>query len=720
MMLRSNDRYFDFKEDIDVEKQSKLLEAIADTAGDFSYQFDLKRTDNNMSIFGFPTADVVKSIYRSVPCDILGDDNIPMYSGQIRVENLTKTEISCSFFSGNYNWINQLSGDMTDLDLSAYTTDLTKLNIIASFANDSGIVFPFIDLGGLVTRSYRSLKTEDFVGSFYVKTLMHEVFAQSGLKLQGDLLSDPMFNKLVIVTNTRSKVAQDNNSIFVATEISQSGNAGPFAFELQTDPYYVGSDITVTVAGNVLSGNRFLFPNGAILDIEIEAESDDVLFVNVEKNGSTLLIGGVAVGVGGNGNFKGTTSARLDAGDRLSFSSTAAPGANLLRMKVKVKPVFIYQSTGRGAVPLWTMAQFVNNFMQLFCCISDYDAVSKTVTIDLLDKLKSKDPIEITESVEITDTNFSELVDNYGQKTNIEYSSSNDEDLSEYNISTYVKYGAGVISIANDFIPKSKTLFTSDISSPISYINLAFACSLEKINFVQIANAKKSTNAMQITSDITSVTIGGSGEARLNIANANRTFQLNDLVRIDFDGVYADGEYVVDDVTSTYITLFGLPFASTTTGQATKLRHELTSDDSVYIFAHTPGLPLTDISGFSTFMLDDSSLTDLYCDYFNLLKTGAPIEDTQKQGLSFGQVTNPSSFQRNIIQTYWNQFSLIANDPEKLFLKIEIPKHTFLGLTPLRPIRVRTLETDNLYYLNRVSGYKNSYTPCTLELIKLS
>jgi len=119
-------------------------------------------------------------------------------------------------------------------------------------------------------------------------------------------------------------------------------------------------------------------------------------------------------------------------------------------------------------------------------------------------------------------------------------------------------------------------------------------------------------------------------------------------------------------------------------------------------------------------MLDDSSLTDLYCDYFNLLKTGAPIEDTQKQGLSFGQVTNPSSFQRNIIQTYWNQFSLIANDPEKLFLKIEIPKHTFLGLTPLRPIRVRTLETDNLYYLNRVSGYKNSYTPCTLELIKLS
>jgi len=61
----------------------------------------------------------------------------------------------------------------------------------------------------------------------------------------------------------------------------------------------------------------------------------------------------------------------------------------------------------------------------------------------------------------------------------------------------------------------------------------------------------------------------------------------------------------------------------------------------------------------------------------------------------------------------------MINDPVKLFCQANIPYNVFLNLNFLRPITIKTLETSNLYYLNRISGYKGSEEQCTLELIKL-
>lgn len=713
MMLRSNDSYFDGDVDIYIEKQSKLLGSLDETVGDFSYQFELPRTDNNMSILGFPLPDAVKSIYRSVPGEILGEDGSPIYTGQIRLEKVSDN-LYCSFFSGNYNWINAITGNMTELELSQYDTELSELNIISSFTQDSGLVYPFVDLGALITRGYRSLKTEDFVGSFYVKTLMSEIFNNAGLKLSGDLINDPVYNKLVVSSNSRYKTAVDDSSMFIATAVSQSATNTFFEFELLTDQYYVGSDITVATPA---SATTFTFANGLIADLEIEVEADDAMSINIRRNGSLVLLGGVTVGVTGVKNFKGRTSLKINSGDVIGFGGIAASG-NISSLKIKLTPVFIYRSVGRAAVPLWTQAQFVDNIMKLFCCIADFDSASKTVTINFFDKISTKNHIDLSQFIEVYDTDFAEAVDGYGQITTLAYSESNDEDLNEYNISKFIKYGAGQISIENDFIEKNVNLFTSDISSPISYINLAFLSSLERINFVEISPATKSTTAMVITSDITSVT-DDAGKARLNITDADNTFEVNDVVRLEFDSIYTDGDYIVEEVTTTYIVVIGLSFGNTATGTATKMRYELTTDDSVHIFVHTPDVAFSDISEFSDFTLDDSLYSALTSDYFNLLKNGRPIE-SETQGLSFGSITNSSSFQLNLIDSYWGQFSRVVNDPVKLYARGYIPKSVFTSLTCLSPIRIRTEETDNLYYLNRISGYKNSYTPCEIELIKLS
>jgi hypothetical protein len=76
-------------------------------------------------------------------------------------------------------------------------------------------------------------------------------------------------------------------------------------------------------------------------------------------------------------------------------------------------------------------------------------------------------------------------------------------------------------------------------------------------------------------------------------------------------------------------------------------------------------------------------------------------------------------YQVTMIDSYFRLFSQVLNDPVKLLCTCHIPYALFVQLDFLSPITIRTIETTNEYYLNRISGYKESYLPCTLELIKI-
>jgi len=72
-----------------------------------------------------------------------------------------------------------------------------------------------------------------------------------------------------------------------------------------------------------------------------------------------------------------------------------------------------------------------------------------------------------------------------------------------------------------------------------------------------------------------------------------------------------------------------------------------------------------------------------------------------------------------MIETYWQMFQRILNDPVKLFSLANIPYNIYLSIDFLRPITIKTLETSNQYYLNKISGYEGSEIDCTAEIIKL-
>jgi len=170
MMIKVNGEYLDFDDTIEIESQIKLFEEISTANGEFSYSFELSKTSNNLKLLGFPFPDSIKSIYQNVACEIIDNSGFKVYTGSLQIENITDV-INCSFFGGNSDWFALLSEPISSLPLYKYNVDLTVANIQASWLKDSGIVFPIIDTGVLVSRSYTNLKVEDFTSCFYVKTL---------------------------------------------------------------------------------------------------------------------------------------------------------------------------------------------------------------------------------------------------------------------------------------------------------------------------------------------------------------------------------------------------------------------------------------------------------------------------------------------------------------------------------------------------------------------
>lgn len=738
MRLRSNDRYFDFTGDVEMEKQSKLFEKIDETSGDFSYQFDMPKTANNMAMLGFPTPDAVKSIYKSVPCDALDTDNIPLYTGQIRVEELSDRFITCSFFSGNYNWIGLLSGNISETDFSDLDTDLSETEIINAGTNTEGIFYPLIDTGGLITRGGPNLVVQDFTGMIFLKTAFERIFSDAGIKIQGDLFNDPLYNSILISRLTVDQKSIDDRSTYANKSTDQAYILGsPFStlpliekilFDDDSSfPYFDGSQ-------NNFVSSRYTADVDMMVDVDVSikaqyqndnASAGDVFEIKIYVDGSEVYKARFTPPPP-SPDFSTLSlkrNIRLDAGSYVEVFSYVDPAflptppsfasaGFLSGSKIKITPTFLFKTFGNSMLPNWTKAKFVNNILSLFCCICDYDQASKTLTIDFFNNIKAKSQIDISEFIKVKKENTSDFLSSFAKKNLLKYADSDAEDIKKYNVRYSEPYGAGIININNDFVPDTETILDSDLKAPVSYVNTIFSASLERVDFVEM-DERESTQFTSIQDS--------SGKSRINMADASLFTRL-DLCRIKNCTVPEyNGDWIITAVSTTFIVI-DKTFSTTATGDVTKIVHKYTDTEDVHLFVAAT-YDVANVSRFSNlvnYRLVENDYPNVSYSFFNLLNTGNQINDDYPQSVALGVVKNTLSYQRTLLDTYWGNVDNVLNDPVKLFAEGRFPKSVFLSLTPLRPIRVRSVETDNLYYLNRITGYKNSYTPCTLELIKLS
>jgi len=726
MMIKVSNEFLEFDELIEVEKQIKLFEEISTTDGDFSYAFELGKTLTNTRILQNPQPDnISKLVYQKIPAKLLSDSGAETFDGFIRIERITDV-YHCSFFAGNNNWFGMLSGSLQDLDWSEYDTNQTEITIQAAIFNTRGVVFPVVDNGALLTRGYQQLKVEDFVAGIHVKDVFNKIFSSHGIKIQGELLEDANFQTAITIKNGRYQSEIDASSTFAQQTATQArpGENVQYTVIFDNDsvyPYFDGANNPY----NPLTG-VYTVPYKMRLKIEVELTP---AIVNASYNQRIYLyLNGVYtfvdIGLAAGGLYNSATpgdsetftfvrSIVFNQGDTIFFKSEWQHSAgstqnDVVSGTVKFTPEFIYKAFGAAIVPDWTQQEYVSNIFRLFNCLASYKESTQTLTVNLFEKIKSKPAIDLSEYISSTEVDYTEFISAYGKKSLLSFKEKEDEEIKK-RIQKFFSYSKGDIEVNNDFLPDSADALVSDFAFPIGYINPAFDMSIERLNLLSVSE-EESVEATAVTDS--------TGQARFAIPED--IFQLSDLVRVsESSNPIYNGDWMVENQAAGYVELKGLPFDTAATAKLTKLQFNYNESDDVFILHHVPLYTVSKFSGKSFFTVENTDLSTLSMAFSNLLQTGRQVNRDFIYSLSFSGESNPLHYQQTLIQQYFRLFGQVLNDPVKLISTANLPYHVYHQIDFLSPVKVLTEESTNVYYLNRIRGYKGSEYECTLELIKI-
>ncbi len=729
-MIKVGDYYLDYSEDIDIERQVKLFENIDENAGDFSYSFDLANNSHNNSLLGIPLADSKSKLTNTkIPASIKDKQGITIYDGYIRIEKVNKQKIQCSFFSGNNNWFSELNENISEIDLSDLDFELSESTVYSYRTNTEGIAIPLIDSGELTNRGYYQVKVEDFVPGLYVHTLFKRIFQKHSIKIQGELIEDRLYKSLITIKNSKNIDQIKAASVYTGTTGVNTRVA-----ELTHYKMYFGD-----TSYPFFDGSSGLFdPITSIWTADAKMRIDTEVFLRPTivdesyNNRIYLYINGVYtfvdIGLPGviSGLYSSATNGAIDpfflkrtftveAGDTVEVYSEWQQSLDSDENDInsgtwKITPAFIYQVTGDSVAPKWTQQKYVSNILRIFNVITDYDPYSKTITFNFFDKIKSKPYINLSNNIGDIDTDFTDFIQGYSRKNTFTYKKVDFSELRDKNIFDFFTNTDGVIEASNEFLVGADSVVESDFSSPQGYINPVFDISIERTNLVTLKEAD--------STDITSV-------SGTNFSIADGIFLVGDIVRIsDAEVSQYNGDWVVYYKGSGYVRLTGIGFYGDSTGRMTKLEYNYNETDEVYLMINIPDYDYSDASG-ASLIIESTYRSHIAIGYFAMLYTGRQINEDYKQSISFGTLNNvdtPSTlfYQRTLLEYSWKLFMGILNDPTKLISNTSyLPAVLFNQIDFLQPIYITSLESSNLYYPSRITGYKNSSEPCIIELIKL-
>ena len=723
MMIKVSNEFLEFDELIEMEKQIKLFEDISTTDGDFSYSFELQKTLLNTKLLGNPFPDnISKPVYQQIPAKILSDSGAETYDGYLRVERITEV-YHCSFFAGNNNWFVEITGLLSDLDLSRHDTDNNELTIIESWTKTEGLVFPFLDNGGLITRSYAQLKIEDFVGGFYVKTIFDRIFIEAGIKIQGELLEDWRYQHLLCLNNSKNPELIDANTSYVeksAPQVLPHNTILKVTWDNDTIfPFFDGSSNSFNLAAGTYTASLKMTVNVQLTTVMSSTGFLTVTAVFLYKNGVQIR----AAGAGGAANVEHVASmnvtVQLEAGDTLEVYqlqvNADGDAGTIHRGTIKITPTYIYRTIGSSAVPNWTKQDFVSNILRMFNVLASYNKGTATLTLNLFEKIKDKPAIDLSEYISETEVDYSDFISDYAQKSKFSYKEVEFDELKTYNQGKFFKYGQGFIEVNNDFLSADEPILESDFANPIAYINPIFDASLEKTNLIELDEGE--------SFEFADVANDGTGDAAFNIGSTS-AFLVGDLARIkDSTNSVYNGDWAVKSLDGVHLTFNGIPFDTAASGTIVKLNYKYSTSDDVFLFLNIPSYPVSNFSS-STILFDSGTfypiqINNVAVAYFDLINTGRQINEDFIYSLSFGGIDDPLHYQVTMIDSYFRLFSRVLNDPVKLISTATLPYDVFNRIDFLSPITIKTMESSNSYYINRISGYKESFLDCELQLIKL-
>ena len=215
----SNGRLIETKGDFAISKKCVSFFGFK-IMGDVSINFDLDNNSEVRDVLNYDGPQMLNQVaWTRQPFSRMRNGN-PLDNGFIVIESESKDKLNCYYVSGNSNWINLLTGIITDLDWSRYQTQITATNIALN--TTEGLIFPYVDWtynlkNGFNVKYFRGenngdktvdvtdnqeLSFVDFYPCLYLHTLVKEILQQNGIKLAGNIAQDKLYQTLVVTPDT--------------------------------------------------------------------------------------------------------------------------------------------------------------------------------------------------------------------------------------------------------------------------------------------------------------------------------------------------------------------------------------------------------------------------------------------------------------------------------------------------------------------------------------
>jgi hypothetical protein len=722
MIIKVGDEYLDFDGDVEMERQVMSVDNF-ENVGDFSYSSTAPPTSYNRKLLGVESIDENdKSIFRTPgTAQLQTNDGITLHYGSIIVTDSWGIEFS--FVSGNTNFFDSIGGNINQVDFSELDVLLGEDTIIDSWASDSGIVFPIVDRGGLSARKDQFLKLRvrrgrvdlnDFQPFIYIKDVIKKALTLSGLKIDGDLINDKTYNDLITTNNNRGFYDErfKENKVYVGKTATQTITDAGFTkitFEDLTSVQFFNS----LESPFDLSNERWTVAFDSLVNIAVGFNvSDNTKLINFEfrRNGTGIVSSyqkGVYVEfeIYDGLNYEHATPgdyyeiwAKVDASTPGSVNITAGTFTGEI-----VSTAMIFAN---ALLPDQETKEFIRDIFKMFNVVCSFDNFTKTIHTRFFKNIKSQQEQDLSEYFSGYETeNGFDVVSGYAQSSLLEYSQDDTPEIEKYNRENEIDYGNGSLEIDNAYLEKVSSLYDVNFVAPFSAAYPYFGLQLLKLNFLEYFIPEGN----EVT--VTSV----SDSAGLANFNGSQTLT-NNLYISDADGFLAGLQMEEAESGSQIIALnmvnIALPidirfsFDDGSGGVGTEGFPIRTYDFTVPAYNGD-----WENSAFISTPRSNASVA-----YFAKYLDGTPL-DTAKQGLSFGEIEGKDS--QTLIGTFYQEFQGILNDPVKPTLLMTIPANVYHNIDFLRPIRIKTEKFNSLFFLQKISGYKNSYMPCTFELIKL-
>lgn len=504
---------------IALKKSAIKIGNLSSREGSFTNDFTIPATAENIKALGFASeigaiGEAVRGNRKIDAVLFQGSMEISRGFVQLISYDYLIRSFKVAFFGGLSDWVTKLGATtIRDIDLSALNHEWTVANVVASFANTDGYIYPLINYGNFVSWNIISddMEAADFYPAVFLKTILVRAFSEIGYKIGGSFINEFKYKNAIIpfagkdflssiefentfkgdmtgnqlYQQTFSTVPQDvdQNLIYTTKNDNEYGNFNVLTntFEAEnTETYRMRLEVDVTNFEITNTGGS-------------GADSSSLSIQAIDSGGATVLAAVEILELTGTGTtslsgsyvfeFDWTATAGQTLTTQFNFTTDSTTASSVQYIaefeeyrlfcdgidRVMAEGDTVEVSYNMPEIEIVDLVRDMVQRNGLVVTTNDY---TQTVNFDRFELITTKEANDWTDKVSISGTHellFQDVTEGYAKRNIFRYADPGEDDtqLNEYDSNNTEPIGQGTIEVDSDYLGEAQEIHISPFKAAI-------------------------------------------------------------------------------------------------------------------------------------------------------------------------------------------------------------------------------------------------------------